>query len=248
MRYDKPKFLLCGETALAMEFGDEISEEINAQIRNTILAIEKLKLEEIVELVPTYRSILVQYDPLKIEYEALINKLENLEIEDVQSGGGKVKLIEIPTVYSGEYAPDIEYVASHNEISVDEVIKIHTGTDYLVYMMGFIPGFTYLGGMSEKIATPRLEVPRTKIIGGSVGIAGSQTGMYPSDSPGGWQIIGRTPLQLFDAKKEPPVFINAGDYIRYVAIDENEYERIESEVKNNTYEVVSRMVERSELK
>jgi KipI family sensor histidine kinase inhibitor len=149
----------------------------------------------------------------------------------------EIKIVEFPTVYGGEYGPDINFVAEHNNITVDEVIKIHTGTDYLVYMMGFTPGFTYLGGMSNKIATPRLSSPRTKIPAGSVGIAGAQTGMYPSETPGGWQLIGRTPLKLYDPDKEPPVMLSAGDYVRYVSVSEEEYLEIKKQVEEGTYEV-----------
>ena len=132
-------------------------------------------------------------------------------------------------------------------MSKEEVIKIHSGTDYLVYMMGFMPGFTYLGGLDERIATPRLKSPRLKIEPGSVGNAANQTGMYPLESPGGWQLIGRTPLKLFDDTKEPPVFIQAGDYIRYVSIDQKEYDRIKDEVEKDTYKVSIKKVKRGDL-
>lgn len=125
---------------------------------------------------------------------------------------------------------DIKNVASYNNLTVDEVIKIHTSREYLIYMLGFTPGFPYLGGMDERIATPRLEVPRTKIYGGSVGIAGSQTGVYPIDSPGGWQIIGRTPLKLYDENREEQILLRAGDFIKFVPITLDEFIEIE---KNN---------------
>ena len=139
-----------------------------------------------------------------------------------------VTVVEVPTVYGGEFGPDLSFVASHNHLSEDEVISIHSGTDYLVYMLGFIPGFTYLGGMDPRIATPRLSSPRTLIPAGSVGIAGEQTGTYPSDSPGGWQIIGRTPVTMYDMAKAQAALLNAGDYVRYVPIDESEFHRIKA--------------------
>lgn len=132
-------------------------------------------------------------------------------------------VVEIPTVYGGEFGPDLGFVASHNHLTEADVVSIHSGTDYLVYMMGFIPGFTYLGGMDPRIATPRLSSPRTHIPAGSVGIAGEQTGTYPSDSPGGWQIIGRTPLSMYDASREEAALLKAGDYVRYVPIDESAF-------------------------
>ncbi len=245
--YENTKYLPCGECGIVLEFGQEISKEINAKIRQSVQAIEAMEGGFVTEIVPTYRSVLVQYDPLKISHSEMLEKLKNIKIEGSGSEAGTVKLIEIPTVYGGEYGPDMKTVVEHSALSEEDVVKIHTGTDYLVYMLGFIPGFTYLGGMDKRIATPRLKTPRTKIIAGSVGIAGEQTGIYPSDSPGGWQIIGRTPLNLFDAPKEPPVFINAGDYIRYAQVSEAEFLEIEKQVKAGSYQVNIRTVKKEEL-
>ena len=147
-------------------------------------------------------------------------------------------VIEIPVLYGGEMGPDIENVAEHNHKTVEEVIKIHTSEEYLIYMIGFIAGFPYLGGMSKEIATPRLKSPRVKIEGGSVGIAGEQTGIYPVASPGGWQLIGRTPLKLYDADREKPVLREAGQYIKFAAVTEEEYKKIEKEVEDGTYKYV----------
>ena len=147
-------------------------------------------------------------------------------------------VIEIPVLYGGEMGPDIENVAEHNHKTVEEVIKIHTSEEYLIYMIGFIAGFPYLGGMSKEIATPRLKSPRVKIEGGSVGIAGEQTGIYPVASPGGWQLIGRTPLKLYDADREKPVLLEAGQYIKFAAVTEEEYKMIEKEVEDGTYKYV----------
>lgn len=148
-------------------------------------------------------------------------------------------IVEIPVLYGGEYGPDIENIATHNNLSIEEVIKIHTSGEYLVYMLGFTPGFPYLGGMDKRIATPRLKTPRTKIPGGSVGIAGEQTGVYPIESPGGWQLLGRTPLNFFDPNNEKPFLINAGEYIKFVQISEEEYHKIIEQIKNKTYVVKS---------
>lgn len=244
--YSEVKYLASGDRAVVMEFGNEIAKEINAKIRATMDAIGT-NVDGIVEMVPTYRSLTVIYDPMKIEYHELIHKLGEFENSLSEQGESTVNLIEIPTLYGGEYGPDMDFVKTNAGMSEEEVIKIHTGTDYLVYMLGFSPGFTYLGGLDERIATPRLKSPRLKIEAGSVGIAGSQTGMYPSESPGGWQLIGRTPLKLYDPEAEPPVFIQAGDYIRYVSIDEEEYNRIKKEVENGTYKVNIKRVEVGEL-
>lgn len=199
------------------------------------------------DILPTYRSILINYDPVKISYGEMVDTLKGLSKANSGEQSDEVRLIEIPTLYGGEYGPDIDFVAENAKLSKEEVIKIHSGTDYLVYMMGFMPGFTYLGGLDERIATPRLKSPRLKIEPGSVGIAANQTGMYPLESPGGWQLIGRTPLKLFDDTKEPPVFIQAGDYIRYVSIDQKEYDRIKDEVEKDTYKVSIKKVKRGDL-
>ncbi|MET3617931.1 KipI family sensor histidine kinase inhibitor [Peptoniphilus olsenii] len=245
--YDKIKFLPAGDSALVMEFGNTIEKEINASIANVVENLKEQKLDGVVDILPTYRSILINYDPVKITFSELVDVLNGLKTKDAKGVGEFVRLVEIPTLYGGEYGPDIDFVASHANMTVDEVIKIHSGTDYLVYMMGFIPGFTYLGGLDERIATPRLKSPRLKIEPGSVGIASNQTGMYPLESPGGWQLIGRTPLKLYDDTIDPPVFIQAGDYIRYVPITKEEYDKIKQQVDNKTYSVNIKKVKRSEL-
>lgn len=245
--YDKIKFLTAGDSAIVMEFGDTIEKEINAKIAAVVENLKKKNIDGILDILPTYRSILINYDPVKISYGEMVEILNGLSKSDKANESDEVRLIEIPTLYGKEYGPDIDFVAENANLSVDEVIKIHSGTDYLVYMMGFIPGFTYLGGLDPRIATPRLKSPRLKIEPGSVGIAGNQTGMYPLESPGGWQLIGRTPLKLFDDTKEPPVFIQAGDYIRYVSIDKEEYDKIEKEVENDTYKVSIKKVKRGDL-
>jgi TIGR00370 family protein len=242
------RFLFSGDSALVIEFGNEISVDINKKIRKMMDDIKKENIDGIVELVPTYCSLLINYDVLKIDYNTLVEKLKTFLNNDLETAEGEeVTLIEIPTLYNDEVGPDLSYVAEHNKLSKEEVIKIHTGTDYLVYMLGFMPGFTYLGGMSEKIATPRLESPRLQIYPGSVGIAGKQTGMYPSMSPGGWRIIGRTPLKLYNPDSDTPVYISSGDYVRYVSISEEEYNDILKKVENDEYKLSIRKIKRGEL-
>jgi len=246
--YEKIKYLPAGDKALVMEFGNKISKDINAKIRNLVKFADEAKIVGIEEILPTYRSVQIMYDPLKIEYYSLIEKLEMFSSNRVEGQKEEIRIVEIPTLYGGDYGPDINFVAEYNKITTDDVIKIHTGTDYLVYMLGFTPGFTYLGGMSDEIATPRLASPRTKIPAGSVGIAGSQTGMYPSETPGGWQLIGRTPVKLYDPKKEPPVLLGAGDYVRYVSITDKEYSEIQKLVQEDKYEVNVIISEGGELR
>ena len=225
----KPTISPVGDRAISIDFGQVIDPIINRHIRQTIERIKELQLDGIIELVPTYCALLVEYDAMLYSYSEICNIIEpTLEEGMANTINELVTVVEVPTVYGGEFGPDLSFVASHNHLSEDEVISIHSGTDYLVYMLGFIPGFTYLGGMDPRIATPRLSSPRTLIPAGSVGIAGEQTGTYPSDSPGGWQIIGRTPVTMYDMSKEQAALLSAGDYVRYVPIDEQEYNRIKT--------------------
>lgn len=233
------RYLISGDCAVCVEFGNEISPEINEKIRAFKIAVEKEGIEGIVETVPTYRSLLVVYKPEVIRFKELTKKFDG--ILDSMSGIQipPPTVIEIPVLYGGEMGPDLENVASHNGKTPEEVIKIHTSEEYLIYMIGFIAGFPYLGGMSKEIATPRLKSPRVKIEGGSVGIAGEQTGIYPVASPGGWQLIGRTPLKLYDADREKPVLLEAGQYIKFCSVTEKEYRTIEKQVEDGTYAYVT---------
>ncbi len=225
----KPTISPVGDCAISIDFGQVIDPKINRHIRQTIERIKELQLEGIIELVPTYCALLVEYDAMLYSYAEICKIMEpTLEEGMTDATNELVTVVEVPTVYGGAFGPDLSFVASHNHLSEDEVISIHSGTDYLVYMLGFIPGFTYLGGMDPRIATPRLSSPRTLIPAGSVGIAGEQTGTYPSDSPGGWQIIGRTPVTMYDMSKAQAALLNAGDYVRYVPIDESEFHRIKA--------------------
>lgn len=243
----KPTISPVGDRAISIDFGQVIDPTINRHIRQTIERIKALQLDGIIELVPTYCALLVEYDAMLYSYSEICNIIEpTLEEGMTNTTNELVTVVEVPTVYGGEFGPDLSFVASHNHLSEDEVISIHSGTDYLVYMLGFIPGFTYLGGMNPRIATPRLSSPRTLIPAGSVGIAGEQTGTYPSDSPGGWQIIGRTPVTMYDMSKAQAALLKAGDYVRYVPIDESEFHRIKA--LGTDYVPVIREVEVGDLR
>ena len=243
----KPTISPVGDRAISIDFGQVIDPKINRHIRQTIERIKELQLEGIIELVPTYCALLVEYDAMLYSYSDICNIIEpTLEEGMTDTTNELVTVVEVPTVYGGEFGPDLSFVATHNHLSEDEVVSIHSGTDYLVYMLGFIPGFTYLGGMDSRIATPRLSSPRTLIPAGSVGIAGEQTGTYPSDSPGGWQIIGRTPVTMYNMSKAQVALLNAGDYVRYVPIDESEFHRIKS--LGSDYIPVIREVEVGDLR
>jgi KipI family sensor histidine kinase inhibitor len=235
--YDPPRCLAAGDCAVTVELADEISPEINARVRALSSALAEQQLPAILDIVPTYRSLLVNFDPLRLDIGELESRILALVAASVVPDSTR-RIVQIPVLYGGEYGPDLEFVARHAGLTPAEVATIHAGTDYLVYMMGFNTGFPYLGGMSPRIAAPRLEAPRTRIPAGSVGIAQQQTGIYPVDSPGGWQIIGRSPVRLFDPNREPPVAIEAGDFIRFVPVDGAEYERLEELVRSDRYQPV----------
>jgi len=237
-----PRFLPAGDRALCVELGDSISEATNRRVHGLSRELGRLGLCGVLEVVPTYRSLMVYYDPLSISYADLTSRLREIEGPLGEGEAVASKLVEIPTLYGGEYGPDLGAVAEHNGISEEEVIGIHSGADYLIYMMGFLPGFPYLGGMSERIATPRLVTPRASIPAGSVAIAERQTGIYPVESPGGWRLIGRTPIRLFDPGREPPVELEPGDYLRFVSVDESEYADVQARMRAGSYALVTRQM------
>ncbi|ASJ12893.1 5-oxoprolinase subunit PxpB [Thermococcus thioreducens] len=218
------KFKPLGDSALLVSFGEVIYEEVNDRIHSLAKAIEKAGFEWLMEVVPAYSSLLVVYDPIKTSYTQVEDAVKSFLDAGIESFEGR--LVEVPVVYGGKYGPDIEFVAEHNGLTVDDIIEIHSRPVYRVYFLGFLPGFAYLGGMDERIATPRLERPRIKVPAGSVGIAGKQTGIYPLESPGGWRLIGRTPLRLFDPSKEPPTLLRPGDRVRFVPVDEDEFREL----------------------
>ena len=236
-----PRIIPSGDCAIIVEFGNEISEDINARISSFSQILQGsmsdvLLQKGVIEAVPTFRSVLITYDPKVIRYGALCEKIKGL-LSQVKVGDHKEKrVVEIPVCYGGEYGPDLEFVAQHAGITPQEVIDIHTSTDYLIYMLGFQPGFPYLGGLDEKLVTPRLESPRAQIPAGSVGIGGKQTGLYPVASPAGWQIIGTTPVKCYNLAKDPAIPYEAGDYIRFYAITEEEYKEIEAAEAANNYQ------------
>ena len=235
--YKEARLLPAGDSALVVEFGNEIDPEINARVRSLTTALEEESLAGLIELVPTYRSALLYFDPLIVQVDVLKQQLQELISNLGQLELPAPDITFVPVCYGGEYGPDLKYVSQHTKLAVEEVIRLHTSTNYLIYMLGFTPGFTYLGGMDERLETPRLKTPRTRIPAGSTGIAAKQTGIYPIDSPGGWQLIGRTPLKLYDPYSDPPVLLKAGNYVRFEAISPEEYEEIRKQVEAGNYQV-----------
>lgn len=226
--YNDPLFRVYGDQGLLMEFGSCISPKIHEVVRSMAIALEKNIPSGIIEFVPTYRAITVHYDALVTSFEELkvflTELFENLNSVDVPSP----RIVELPVCYGGDLGPDLEFVASSHNMSVEEVIKIHSELDYLIYMIGFTPGFPFLGGLSELLHTPRLDSPRKKVVAGSVGIANDQTGVYPVDSPGGWQLIGRVPIKLFNPDAEKPFLLSSGDILKFKPISEAEFVALSS--------------------
>jgi len=224
-----------GDSGIRIQFGEDISKETNEKIRCFCLLLKEKRIPGVIEWIPTYTAVSLIYDPFIIFYDQLKERIEKSFAEMKEMELPAAKITEIPVLYGGEEGPDISLVAERNKLDEQTVIDIHTSRDYLIYMMGFIPGFTYLGGMSEKIATSRKSNPRAEIQAGSVGIAGKQTGIYPVKSPGGWQIIGKTPVKLYDESKASPILLEAGNYIRFMPIGEQEFMEIEQKMKAGSY-------------
>ena len=220
------RFLPCGDQAVTVEWGSTIDEHINRQVHAFARKVEALSHPAITEVVPTYRSATVHYRPEVLSYEELKHLLAPLAQGSAEEAE-ELPVVEIPVCYGGEYGPDLLEVAQHCSLTLEEVIARHTAPTYRIYMLGFTPGFPYLGGMDPSIAAPRRKEPRIQSPAGSVGIAGEQTGVYPIVSPGGWQLIGRTPLRLFDPQKEQPFLRSAGAGIRFAPIDEETFRKME---------------------
>jgi inhibitor of KinA len=216
-----------GDNALLVEFGNTVSLDINRRVHVLDHAISWAKIKGVRECVPTYRSLLIYYDPFETSYETLIFQIKDLKLKlDESSVLTRERVLEVPVVYGNEYGPDLEYVAHYHGLKEEEVVQLHSSRAYTVYMIGFVAGFPYLGEVADEIATPRLKTPRLRVSAGSVGIAERQTGIYPCESPGGWQIIGRTSLRLFDIVKRPPALILPGDTVRFRAIGKEEFESL----------------------
>jgi len=222
--YSKTLYFLMGDRGLLLEFGDEISREINEKVRRMALAIQAEILEGVVETVPTYRSLLIIYNPTVLPIEGLKKRLERIEEGLRQTPLPQPNLIHIPVVYGGIYGPDLEGVAKYHRISPEEVIRLHCSKPYLIYMIGFMPGFPYMGELPQALVTPRLKTPRLIVPKGSVAIAQRQTGIYSMESPGGWQLLGRTPVELFYPDKDPPSILQMGDFVQFSPMTEKEFE------------------------
>lgn len=210
-----------GDSGLLLEFGESLDPDINTLVHNLDMWLDRLILEGVRTWIPGYIGLLVLYDPLIASLPEVKRWLEERMQSCPEVEMEPPKRVEIPVRYGGEEGPDLRYVAEYHGIPPSEVIRMHTSQIYRVGMMGFTPGFAYLMGLDPDLATPRLSTPRMNVPAGSIGIAGGQTGVYPLDSPGGWQLIGRTDCTLFDPHTEPHFMLSPGDEVRFVALGES---------------------------
>lgn len=230
------KFFPAGDHAMVVEFGSIIAENINQKVHALAGWIEEKQIEGVVELLPTFRSLMIYYDCHVVSFEQLKRKVSEFDDTKVSAGAEKKKIIKVPCCYGARFGSDLHDMEKILGIDKDEIIRIHSSVCYKIYMLGFLPGFVYLGGLDKRIEVPRLSSPRVKINPGSVGIGGNQTGVYPVASPGGWRLIGGTPLDFYDPDREKPILCNAGEYIRFVPIHIDEYYDIRHLVLKGQYE------------
>ena len=213
----QPKIVPAGDSALLVQFGNEIDLITNQRVHALAALLNVSPLVGVIETVPAYGTLLVHYDPLLLSFVQIRNYLRKKITQIHDNLPRKRKQIEVPVSYGGEHGIDLETVARHCQLQIEDVIRIHSERTYTVFMMGFTPGFPYMGKLDDAIRMPRLETPRTRVPAGTVAIAGSQTGIYPIDSPGGWQLIGWTPLQLFNPESETPFLFSPGDEVKFIA-------------------------------
>ncbi len=222
MLYKQPEYRVMGDRSLLVELGNEIHVSVHEKVRRLFLAVKQASLNTLLDAVPGYCSLLLVFDPFTTTPDQIRKIVNNLFLELDEFELPEPANIEIPVVYGDEYGPDLGWVASYHKTTPEDVIARHTQTGYRVYMIGFIPGFPYMGELPENLETPRKKTPRTAVPRGSVGLARKQTGIYPAQSPGGWQIIGWSPLKLFDPLKNPPSLLEMGDRVRFFRISEEE--------------------------
>lgn len=223
------------ENAVTIYVGDRVNEAVRMLVQAVYNHLKANPIPGMIECVPAMASVTVYYHPtvrrtsaqVKMELEKRLKELELQGTNDYTQAGNCQRIVDIPVCYGGEYGPDLVKVAEWNRMSVNEVVDIHASGRYPVHMLGFAPGFPYLGGMSPRIAAPRKQQPRVRVPAGSVGIAGEQTGIYSIAMPGGWQLIGRTPLRLFTPEVSPPSLLSPGDIVRFISISDEEYQRLE---------------------
>ncbi|MGE0768782.1 MAG: 5-oxoprolinase subunit PxpB [Hyphomicrobiaceae bacterium] len=230
------RFLTAGDTALVVEFGDQVDRAVSDRVIALADAVEARAIAGIVELVPTFRSLMIHYDPLRISHEDLEGEITPL-LSDVGAVHQHQRLFTLPVSYGGELGADLDEVAERTHLTTADVIRLHTAVTYHVYALGFLPGFPYMGDGPEELSLPRREIPRLRVPMGSVCIALRQAGIYPLESPAGWHLLGRTPVRLFDPRLANPVLLAPGDKVRFKPISAEEYHRLDDEAAAGRLEI-----------
>ena len=230
------RFLPSGDTAIVAEFGDRIDRTLNQRVLRLNAAVRARPIRGVVETLPTFRSLMVHYDPLLTSSADVVSALRHI-IDDGESSAGPVTLWRIPACYEGQHAPDLEEVAGRAHLPPEEVIRLHSTTRYQVYMIGFSPGFPYMGDVPEPLALPRRTDPRVRVPAGAIAIAAGMTAIYPVESPGGWHLIGATPVRLFDLSWPQPALLAPGDSVCFEPVDSREFDRIRAAIAAGAYRV-----------
>lgn len=215
-----------GDMAILVRFGNTWNPAVHEQVRSFCALVEQARLDGVVEWIPAYVTVAIVYDPMRVTVDVLTGAIRTL-LRDLETASGNhspSRIVTVPVCYGGAFGPDLPFVSAHTGLSEDEVIQMHSEGDYVVTMVGFAPGYPYIAGLSARLHVPRKSTPRTQVPAGSVAIAGGQTGIYPLSTPGGWQIIGRTPLPLFDVQAKPPSLLQMGDEVRFRPISFQEFE------------------------
>jgi inhibitor of KinA len=232
------RLVAAGDLAVSVEWAEEISVEVNTQVRALEFLIQQKAIAGVVETVPSFRALLVYYDPRVVDYDSLCATLIELASQASTSALPPARIVELPCCYDSELGLDLEAAARRLDLPVDEVVRLHAGSDLLVYFIGFTPGLPYMTGMPERIFLPRLATPRVRVPAGSVGIGGIQCCIYSVDSPGGYWILGRIPLRLYDPDAAEPILLKPGDHVRMRPIDRREFDDIAARVACGTFQPV----------
>ncbi|GEN51580.1 5-oxoprolinase subunit PxpB [Alkalibacterium pelagium] len=231
----EPSIVPAGDCALRVVFDNKIDPSINQLVNSLDKKLTELSVPGVAETIPAFRVLTVLYDPEITDLGILSEAIRQLLSDQNEMDSREKRVVHIPVCYDRSFGPDLEELSRHSGLSIEEIIAVHSGRDYLIYMMGFLPGFAYLGGLDPSLHIPRLDTPRTSIEAGAVGIAGSQTGMYPIASPGGWRLIGSTPVILFDPNRSEPFLYEAGDYIRFEPVSREVYDQIKADCREGIY-------------
>jgi KipI family sensor histidine kinase inhibitor len=232
------KFLSSADSAVIVEFGDRIDRAVSDEVLGLAARMRASEIAGVIEVVPTFRSLMVHYDPLRTSATQLIGAIETV-LTSKTALERKRRLWRVPLCYERDFAPDLETVARETKLTPREVATLHAGTRYHVYMVGFVPGYPYMGDLAEALVLPRRADPRIRVPPGSVAIATTMTAIYPVESPGGWHLIGTTPIQIFDARASQPALFAPGDAVEFEAIDANAFAKIRAATERRDYRPAS---------